>query len=146
MGVQVCVNGGVYKPGVKTKLLIVHVLPRKTHLLSTLWLILALNLHHLSLTLASVSTAKQPSVSLMTDVTMETISRLELEYNTLREENQKVKLEIEGLKMPDKFLDNPSKVCYFTGLPSIAVLLAVFDFISVCASTSRSALPPFQQF
>ena len=41
---------------------------------------------------------------------------------------------------------NPSKVCYFTGLPSIAVLQAVFDLVSTCVSTSRSILPPFQQF
>ena len=91
-------------------------------------------------------TAEQPSVSVMTDVTMETISRLESECITLREENQKLKLEINVLKPPDKFLDNPSKVCYFTGLPSMAVLIAVFDFVSVCVSTSRSALPPFQQY
>ena len=36
-------------------------------------------------------TAEQPSVSLMTDVTMETISRLESECITLREENRKLK-------------------------------------------------------
>ena len=46
-------------------------------------------------------TAEQPSVSVMTDVTMETISRLELECITLREENQKLKLEINVLKTPE---------------------------------------------
>lgn len=90
-------------------------------------------------------TAEQPTVSSMTDVTMDTISRLELECITLREENQKLKLEIQGLKKPN-FLNSPSKVCYFTGLPSIEVLESVFDFVSTRVSTSRSALPPFQQF
>ena len=91
-------------------------------------------------------TVEQPTVSVMTDVTMESISRLESECITLREENQKLNIELQGLKTPDNFLDSPSKVCYFTGLPSIAVLRAVFDFVSPCVSTSRSSLPPFQQF
>ena len=84
--------------------------------------------------------------SVITDVTLEAMRRLESECINLREENQKLRLEIDSMKTPDKFLDNPSKVRYFTGLPSITVLRAIFDFVSVPISTSQSALPPFQQF
>ena len=61
-------------------------------------------------------TAEQPTVSLMTDVIIETISRLESECITFREEHQKLKLKIQGVKTLGNFLDNPSKVCDFTGI------------------------------
>ena len=59
--------------------------------------------------------------------------------------NIQLKLEIEGFTTPGTFLDNPAKVCYFTGLPSITVLKALFEFVSACVSTPLSALSPFQQ-
>ena len=60
--------------------------------------------------------------------------------------NIQLKLEIEGFTTPGTLLDNPAKVCYFTGLPLITVLKALFEFVSACVSTPRSALSPFQQF
>ena len=50
----------------------------------------------------------------MTDLTMQTVDHLEMEYAILREENLKLKMKIKSLREPEKFLDDSKKVHYST--------------------------------
>ena len=90
MSVQVNVNGGVYKPGEDEAAGSSRSATEDSSLVNVV-----ADPHPLPSPLESDSsqceqTAEQPSVSVMTDVTMETISRLESECITLQEENQKL--------------------------------------------------------
>ena len=88
------------------------------------------------------SAVEQSTVSVMTDVTMESISRLELECATSLEENIKLQSDLQSLKQED----TPTKVCYYIRSPSIEILNAVFEFVSTHVLNTRSATPPFQQY
>ena len=50
------------------------------------------------------------------------------------------------MKHRENFLESPKKVCYYTGLLSIEILDAVFEFVTPYVPNRRSATPPFQQF
>lgn len=89
---------------------------------------------------------KQPSCSVMTDITMQSIDCLERECVTLREENLELKKKIKSLKTPEEFLNSKQRVRYFTGLPSLNTLKAIFEFVSPHVPNSRSTLPAFHQF
>ena len=89
---------------------------------------------------------QQPGFSVMTDLTMQTIDHMEIECATLREENLKLKMKIKSLREPEKFLDDSKKVHYFTGLPFLKTLTAIYEFVSPHVPNSRSTLPAFQQF
>ena len=51
---------------------------------------------------------EQPTTCVLTDMTRESISKLESECATLREENLKLKSEIQNLRQ-DHFMDDPKK-------------------------------------
>ena len=87
----------------------------------------------------------QATVSITTDISMDSISRLECECAKLQKENVKLQSELQFLRKGN-FLDSPKKVCYYTGLPSIEVLRVVFDFVSPHVPNARSPTLPFQQF
>ncbi len=90
---------------------------------------------------------EQSSCSVMTDMTVNSVNDLERECDKLREENLKMKQELKSLKtIIDNFFNDIKKVCYFTGLPSIETVRAIFDYISPHVPNSRSVLPAFQQF
>ena len=89
---------------------------------------------------------QQPGISVMTDLTMQSIDRLEMECSALRQENLKLKMKIKSLREPETFLDDNKKVRYFTGLPSFQTLTAIYDFVSPYVPNSRSTVPAFQQF
>ena len=57
---------------------------------------------------------------------MKSIDNLERECAVLRQENIKMKEELKSRRTPDKILDSSKKVCYFTGLPSLKILQAIF--------------------
>ena len=101
--------------------------------------------HDDSPSLLSETTSTEEHVHIMTDMTMDSISRLEWECANLREENIRLQSELQVLRK-EKFLDSPKKVCYYTGLPSIEILEAVFEFVSPHVPNTRSPTPPFQQF
>ena len=42
------------------------------------------------------------------------------------------------------FLDNATKVCYFTGLPSLKMLNVSFEFVAPHVPNSQSTLPAFK--
>ncbi len=73
----------------------------------------------------------QSSCSVMTDMTVNSVNDLERECDKLREENLKMKQELKSLKTIDNFLNDIKKVCYFTGLPSIETVRAIFDYIFI---------------
>ena len=85
------------------------------------------------------------TVSVTTEMSLETIRGLELECNVLRQENIQLQKELESLKNRG-FLENSKKVCYYTGLPSLKILNAVFDFVAPHVPNTRSSISPFQQF
>ena len=90
-----------------------------------------------------------PAVSVMTDVSLSYISQLEEEVQRLREENQRLKDALEAKRLTkEAFKTFPSdKIRYFTRLPSLMRLMAVFSFIApFVPDGSRSTLPQFQQF
>lgn len=90
-----------------------------------------------------------PAMSVMTDMSMCYISQLEEEVQRLRDENRQLKNELESERLTEKTVRNFSneKIKYFTGLPSLIRLMAVFNLIAPYVSDgSRSTLPQFQQF
>ncbi len=93
-----------------------------------------------------VTDSCESSCSVMTDMTVNSVNDLERECDKLREENLKMKQELKSLKTIDNFLNDIKKVCYFTGIPSIETVRAIFDYISPHVPNSRSVLPAFQQF
>ena len=85
-----------------------------------------------------------PAVSTMTNLSMDSINNLEDENHQLRQEN---KDEISKQEFDEhSFRDNEAKVRFYTGLPSFATLMIILEFVSLYVSTSRCALPKFQQF
>ena len=103
-----------------------------------------------------------PAVSVMTDMSMNdisllenmcdnSISKLQKELQTLKEENERLRNVIESERMTERAFKgySPQKVKYFTGLPSIATIMVLFNFIAphIGDSTqSQCTLPLFQQF
>ncbi len=61
-------------------------------------------------------------------MTVNSVNDLERECDKLREENLKMKQELKSLKTIDNFLNDIKNVCYFTGLPSIETVRAIFDY------------------
>ena len=94
----------------------------------------------------STPSIERPTASAMTDMTIKNIAALEVECAALRQENIELQQEIQSLKHRENFLESPKKVCYYTGLPSIEILDAVFEFVTPYVPNRRSATPPFQQF
>ena len=85
-------------------------------------------------------------LSTMTEQTKDDITGLEVECYRLRRENADLKVEIARHQMSDDYFTDDSKVNYYTGLPSLKILMAIFDFVSPYVETSRSTLTEFQQF
>ena len=81
-----------------------------------------------------------------TEMTAADIRALITECENLRSENQELKSKLKTSSLEsDSFKDNDDKVRYFTGLPSFAVMLVIFNFI--CPHMSlKSTLSAFQQF
>ena len=103
-----------------------------------------------------------PAVSVMTDMSMNDISQLEdmsvgsisklqEEVQRLREDNERLRKAIESERLTEEGFKSysPQKIKYFTGLPSLAVFTALFNFIAPYVGDSASTqttLPLFQQF
>ncbi len=95
-----------------------------------------------------------PAVSTMTVLSMESIEKLEEENQLLREGNQWLEEENASLKdnitkqqlQECSFRDKETKMKFYTGLPSYAVLMMIFDFVAPYIPSTRSVLPKFQQF
>ena len=92
---------------------------------------------------SAVATSCEQSCSIMTDMTVKNINDLERECDRLREENFKMKKELKSVEIPGSILNDNKKVCYFTGLPSIRTVRAIFEYVSPHVPNSRSLLPPF---
>ena len=60
------------------------------------------------------------------------VSKLQKELQTLKEENERLRNVIESERMTERAFKgySPQKVKYFTGLPSIATIMALFNFIA----------------
>ncbi len=95
---------------------------------------------------SAMATSCEQSCSIMTDMTVKNINDLERECDKLREENFKMKEELKSVKIPGNILNDNKKVCYFTGLPSIGTVRAIFEYVSPHVPNSHSILPSFQQF
>jgi hypothetical protein len=66
------------------------------------------------------------------------------EINRLLEENRKLKKELENLRFNENFLEDDSKVKYYTGLPSLATFLVLLKWLSPMLNRERRVLSPFQ--
>ena len=82
-----------------------------------------------------------------TDVGMDLIGSMESEMQRLLEENNKLKnICTETVFSHEYFIDNNTKVKYYTGLPNYNVLMAVFRLLEHhIPITDRSSLSKFQQ-
>ena len=88
-----------------------------------------------------------PAVATMTALSMYYINQLEEENQHLREENHSLKDVIAKQEMHEhSFRDNPTKVKFYTGLPSFATLMVMFEFVAPYIPSIRCVLPMFQQF
>ena len=89
-----------------------------------------------------------PAVATMTALSMYYINQLEEENQHLREENHSLKDVIAKQEMHEhSFRDNPTKVKFYTGLPSFATLMVMFEFVAPYVPSTRCVLPiMFQQF
>ena len=87
-----------------------------------------------------------PAVATMTALSMYYINQLEEENQHLREENHSLKDVIAKQEMHEhSFRENLTKVKFYTGLPSFATLMVMFEFVAPYVPSTR-VLPMFQQF
>ena len=83
-----------------------------------------------------------PAVATMTALSMDYINQLEEENQHLREENHSLKDVIAKQEMHEhSFRDNPTKVKFYTGLPSFATLMVMFEFVAPYVPSTRCVLP-----
>lgn len=87
-------------------------------------------------------------VATQTDLSMHTITSLEDECCLLRKEKCKLMESMEKAVMSMKsFESDNSKVKFYTGLPSFAILMAVYNFVAPhLPESAQCLLPKFQQF
>ena len=94
-----------------------------------------------------IETGKIYTSSVMTEMTMEDLSRLEQDIQQLREDNRHLREVITRQALDEQSLESDNnKGRFFTGLPSFTILMALYNFISPCVKESLAGLPRFQQF
>ena len=88
-----------------------------------------------------------PAVATMTALSMDYINQLEEENQQLRDKNHSLKDVIAKQELHEHSLrDNQTKVKFYTGLPSFATLIVMFEFVAPYVPSIRCVLPLFQQF
>ena len=94
-----------------------------------------------------IETGEICTSSVMTEMTMEDLSRLEQDIQQLREDNRHLREAITRQALDEQSLESDNnKVRFFTGLPSFTILMALYNFICPCVKESLAGLPRFQQF
>ena len=82
-----------------------------------------------------------------TDLSLTDLSRQEEQICQLQAEISQQKDEINSLKLSEEsFRNEDDKVKYYTGLPSFAVLLTLFQFLQPFLPKTRTVLTHFQQY
>ncbi|XP_062851506.1 uncharacterized protein LOC134314741 [Trichomycterus rosablanca] len=74
----------------------------------------------------------------------EACKRSHAEIKRLFEENKALRCELNKRKMSEQFFTDEEKVSYYTGLPSLAVLIALLNHIKVHLPKTSQILSPFQ--
>ena len=84
--------------------------------------------------------------AVQTDMSMKTFSALQEEVVQLQVKNHEQQEEMKQSKMSEEaFKNDDEKVKYYTGLPTFAVLMTLFQFTQPFIPNSRTAMSKFQQ-